>query len=195
MKVSLTSDQLSLIQGDVVEFISTKNILSIKQKDINKFDIHYALTNAHEWFMVTRTVSTTPSETDLIKEFDQILRKIDYRPKKLKVFVNPGCGKNKGKQIYENEVAPIFDLAGIETDVVVTKRGGEARETLMSCDLEGVDGVISLGGDGSYWEVATGLLERTQADAGVDLNQVDFMIRIQAGPSDSKFVNFGISLN
>jgi diacylglycerol kinase family enzyme len=40
--------------------------------------------------------------------------------------------------------------------VVVTKRGGEARETLMSCDLEGVDGVISLGGDGTYWDVATG---------------------------------------
>jgi hypothetical protein len=156
MKVSLTSDKLSLIQGDVVEFIPTKNILSIEQKGHDKINIHYAHTHGHEWSVVTRSVPLNASETDLIKEFDRILSKLNCRPKKLKVFVNPGCGKNEGKQIYEKEVAPVFDLAGIETDVTITKRGGEAKETLMSCDLEGVDGVISLGGDGTYWEVATG---------------------------------------
>jgi hypothetical protein len=182
MKVSLNSDQLSFIWGDVVEFISTKNILSLKQTGQDEINIHYAQINGHEWSVVTRTVPHTASETDLIKEFDGISSKLDCRPKKLKVFINPSCGKNKGKQIYEKEVAPVFDLAGIDSDVIVTKRGGEAKETLMSCSLEGLDGVISLGGDGSYWEVVSGLLERTQADAGVNLNQVDFIIRISAVP-------------
>jgi hypothetical protein len=62
-------------------------------------------------------------------------------------------------------------MADIETEVTVTSYGGQAREMPLSCDLDGLDGIISLGEDGTFWEVASGLLERTQADENVNMNQ------------------------
>ena len=40
------------------------------------------------------------------------------RPKRLIVFINPHSGKERGPKLYQNKVAPLFELAGITTDVV-----------------------------------------------------------------------------
>jgi ceramide kinase len=58
--------------------------------------------------------------------------------------------------IYENEVDPIFAVAGISTEVVVTRRHWEAKETLLSRDLSATDGVVVIGGDGTFSEAAQG---------------------------------------
>lgn len=41
-----------------------------------------------------------------------------YRPKRLLVYINPFGGKQQGKRIYEQKVAPIFSRASISTDVI-----------------------------------------------------------------------------
>ncbi|KAJ8245475.1 hypothetical protein GJAV_G00271140 [Gymnothorax javanicus] len=94
------------------------------------------------------------------------------RPKHLLVYINPYGGKKRGKQIYEEKVAPLFQRASISTSVIVTERANHARDHLKTdADLKKYDGVVCVGGDGMFSEVLHGLISRTQRDAGVDQNR------------------------
>uniref|UniRef100_A0A1Y1K4P4 DAGKc domain-containing protein n=3 Tax=Photinus pyralis TaxID=7054 RepID=A0A1Y1K4P4_PHOPY len=77
------------------------------------------------------------------------------------MFVNPFGGKRRGLKIYENYARPLFDLAGVDLSVVVTKKKNEIRDALEEDDkLDGVDAVVCVGGDGTAGEVFTGLILR-----------------------------------
>ncbi|XP_067915234.1 ceramide kinase isoform X4 [Heterodontus francisci] len=92
------------------------------------------------------------------------------RPKHLIVFINPFGGKRLGKQIYDDKVAPLFRLACITAEVIVTERANHARDHLLEADLEKYDGIVSVGGDGMFSEVMHGLIGRTQKNSGIDEN-------------------------
>ncbi|KAK2121831.1 hypothetical protein P7K49_003217, partial [Saguinus oedipus] len=62
------------------------------------------------------------------------------RPKHLLVFINPFGGKGQGKRIYERKVAPLFTLASITTDIIVTEHANQAKETLYEINMEKYDG-------------------------------------------------------
>ena len=64
---------------------------------------------------------------------------------------------------------PVFTLCGISTEVVVTRHFGDARENLLTRDLDGIDGIVVVGGDGTFTDIAQGLLKRTQKDSGLQL--------------------------
>ncbi|KTF74294.1 hypothetical protein cypCar_00027800, partial [Cyprinus carpio] len=65
------------------------------------------------------------------------------RPKYLLVYINPYGGKQRGKQIYDHKVAPIFSRASISTDVIVTEHANHARDHLkMEADLKKYDGAL-----------------------------------------------------
>ncbi|XP_033825822.1 ceramide kinase family protein [Periophthalmus magnuspinnatus] len=89
------------------------------------------------------------------------------RPNRLVVFINPFGGKKKGQQIYDSVVAPLFELAGISSHVIVTHRANQARDYLLKKDLTGFDGVVCVGGDGMFSEILHGLIGRTQQEAGL----------------------------
>ncbi|CAB1323499.1 unnamed protein product, partial [Coregonus sp. 'balchen'] len=76
------------------------------------------------------------------------LAALTSRPKHLLVYINPYGGKQQGKCIYEQKVAPLFTCASISTDVIV----------------------VCVGGDGMFSEIVHGLVSRTQRDNGVDQN-------------------------
>ncbi|XP_048466364.1 ceramide kinase isoform X2 [Rhincodon typus] len=92
------------------------------------------------------------------------------RPKHLIVFINPFGGKQLGKQIYYDKVAPLFRLACITAEVIVTERANHARDHLLEADLAKYDGIVSVGGDGMFSEVMHGLISRTQKNLGIDEN-------------------------
>ncbi|XP_061770458.1 ceramide kinase isoform X1 [Nerophis ophidion] len=101
---------------------------------------------------------------------DQLSLQTD-RPKSLLVYVNPFGGKRQGKCIYDQKVAPLFSRACISTDVIVTERANHARDHLKSeANLDKYDGVVCVGGDGTFSEILHGLVARTQMDHGVDPN-------------------------
>ncbi|KAJ8249890.1 hypothetical protein COCON_G00231060 [Conger conger] len=100
------------------------------------------------------------------------LSKLTGRPRHLLVYINPHGGRGRGKQIYEEKVAPLFSRASISASVIVTERANHARDHLKTdADLKKYDGVVCVGGDGMFSEVLHGLVSRTQRDAGVDQNR------------------------
>ncbi|XP_003783153.1 ceramide kinase [Otolemur garnettii] len=99
-----------------------------------------------------------------------MLETLTSRPKHLLVFINPFGGKGKGKRIYEQKVAPLFTLASITTEIIVTEHANQATETLYEINLDKYDGIVCVGGDGMFSEVLHGLVGRTQRSAGVDQN-------------------------
>ena len=42
------------------------------------------------------------------------------RPKRLLILLNPASGKFKGQEIYEKVAAPLFEMAGVETNIIGT---------------------------------------------------------------------------
>ncbi|XP_072333670.1 ceramide kinase-like protein isoform X2 [Scyliorhinus torazame] len=92
------------------------------------------------------------------------------RPKFLKIIINPHSHKKEAKQVYYEQVAPLFKLADIKTDITITEHEGHAFSVLKECDIQAFDGVVCVGGDGTASEVAHGLLLRAQTDARRDID-------------------------
>ncbi|ELU05072.1 hypothetical protein CAPTEDRAFT_229384 [Capitella teleta] len=102
-----------------------------------------------------------------------ITEKETQRPKSLLVIINPVSGQKKGQSVFANQVQPLFTLAGIKTEVIVSKSETHAKEILESYDISSIDGVVSVGGDGMYTQVINALVHRTAKDRGLDLNDIE----------------------
>ncbi|XP_064420108.1 ceramide kinase-like protein [Latimeria chalumnae] len=111
------------------------------------------------------------------RHIKDILNGFQNRPKSLKVIVNPHSHKKESTQIYHEHIAPLFKLADIKTDITITEYEGHALSLLKECDLQDVEGVVCVGGDGSASEVAHGLLLRAQMDAGRDTDSIFTPVR------------------
>ncbi|XP_075567448.1 ceramide kinase-like protein [Pelecanus crispus] len=111
------------------------------------------------------------------RHLKEILNGFQNRPKSLKVFVNPSSHKREATRVYYEQVAPLFKLADIKTDVTVTEYEGHALSVLKECKLQAFDGVVCVGGDGSVSEVAHGLLLKAQIDAGKDTDYIPTPVR------------------
>ncbi|KAM9528753.1 ceramide kinase-like [Salvelinus alpinus] len=106
------------------------------------------------------------SEGALRQQWIQTIREqltaLTSRPKHLLVYINPYGGKQQGKCIYEQKVAPLFACASISTDVIVTEHANHARDHLKTeAELKKYDGVVCVGGDGMFSEIVHGLVSNT----------------------------------
>ncbi|WFB34603.1 diacylglycerol kinase family lipid kinase [Kiritimatiellota bacterium B12222] len=75
------------------------------------------------------------------------------------VILNPHSGKGKGCEALDLFKAVALHK-GVTHEVFTTQRAGDAVTFLQQHTLEGVDAIISIGGDGSLNEVVNGLLRR-----------------------------------
>ncbi|KAM4859174.1 ceramide kinase-like protein isoform 2-T2 [Thomomys bottae] len=113
------------------------------------------------------------------RQLESILAGFSNRPKSLKILLNPQSHKKEALHIYYEKVEPLLKLAGVSTDVTITEYEGHAVSLLKECELQGFDGVVCVGGDGSASEVAHALLLRAQESAGVEADQVLHPVRAQ----------------
>ncbi|XP_006820582.1 ceramide kinase-like [Saccoglossus kowalevskii] len=150
------------------------NTIELLPKKSNVFSVYMIKRNGrHKW--KDRKVSfhcrDSSCANDWIENINRTINKQDVsRPQRLLVFINPVGGKGKGCKIYREKVAPLFELAGIVTEVIVTERSNHAKDILQEKELHKIDGVISVSGDGMASEVVNGLLLRAQKDAGINFN-------------------------
>uniref|UniRef100_UPI00358DE2B9 ceramide kinase isoform X2 n=1 Tax=Myxine glutinosa TaxID=7769 RepID=UPI00358DE2B9 len=90
----------------------------------------------------------------------------NVRPQRLLVFINPVGGRCRGEEIYRRHVDPIFKLAGIDTDIVVTQQANHAKDYILNNNIEAFDGILSVGGDGTFSEIMHGVIEKAQDHVG-----------------------------
>jgi len=138
--------------------------------------IHYAVHTKDRKRMKLKQVSLRQDDPDVVGRWGTLLAEKlggQGRPSRLLVFINPFGGKGRGKQLWEEQVAPLCKLAGVSTRLVVTERAGHAQHMLQTVSLAEFDGVISVGGDGMFAEVFNGVLQRSAKDFGVDLDDRD----------------------
>lgn len=74
---------------------------------------------------------------------------------KIHVVINPASGQN---QPILNVLNDVFHKAGVEWDISITHKGGDATRQARDAAQSGADLVAAYGGDGTQMEVANGLL-------------------------------------
>ena len=85
------------------------------------------------------------------------------------IIVNPFSGKKKGLNILKN-IESILDTKGFSYDTHITKNSGDASSLTQTLNISKYDGIIMIGGDGTFHEIVNGMMTRkdnTQIPIGI----------------------------
>lgn len=116
------------------------------------------------------------------------------RPKNILLFLNPYGGKQKAFSLFEKYAKPLFKLAHVDINLIITQRAQQIYDIMTSqtINLNNYDGVVCCGGDGTFAELFNGLVYRTMIDKGMDINQPPYLPKpsipigiIPAGSTDT----------
>ena len=80
--------------------------------------------------------------------------------RRLYVLVNPRSGPGKALQIWQKDLLPLLQEAGVSATLVITEKEGHATELVQSIAVEDWDGLIIVSGDGLLYEVINGIMLR-----------------------------------
>lgn len=80
---------------------------------------------------------------------------MDLPYKRIQVIINPASG---GDKPILNTLNDVLQPAGVDWDISITHKGGDAARLAAEAAAAGVDLVAGYGGDGTQMEVANGLL-------------------------------------
>lgn len=90
------------------------------------------------------------------------IKRYQGRPKTLLFLLNPHGGSKKASSVYEQNVLPILEKAQIKHSTHMTKYRGHAKDiinNLTKGELEELDGIVAVGGDGLFHEIVNALLK------------------------------------
>ena len=76
------------------------------------------------------------------------------------IITNPISGKKKSINILNKQVIPYLKKKQINFESFITEYPSHARERINICNLDDIDNIIVLGGDGTMHEVINGMLSR-----------------------------------
>lgn len=158
-------------QLPVCDIISVKQSKNKNKNDIPKsFIIYYARRKTKNdkrnvWRQYSITFSNAESRIICIwvNVLNDIIKR-QNRPKKLLLFVNPFGGKKKAMTIFEKYGKPLFEMGNIDINVIVSQRQNQIYDFILSQSLNGYDGIVCVGGDGTFSEVINGLIQKTMKD-------------------------------
>ncbi|TFJ84318.1 hypothetical protein NSK_004309 [Nannochloropsis salina CCMP1776] len=80
-----------------------------------------------------------------------------WRRRRLIVVINPAAGRGQSQAVYTSVVAPMLEQAGVEHELVVTRKAQEAKSLMHNLNTEAWDCVVAIGGDGLLSEIVQGL--------------------------------------
>eukprot|EP00698_Gefionella_okellyi_P023838 TRINITY_DN8256_c0_g1_i1.p1 TRINITY_DN8256_c0_g1~~TRINITY_DN8256_c0_g1_i1.p1 ORF type:complete len:600 (-),score=113.94 TRINITY_DN8256_c0_g1_i1:50-1849(-) len=82
-------------------------------------------------------------------------------PRRVAVMINPFGGTGKAVEIFQNQVRPLWERAGLEITVLVTRYAGHATDIGRTIDLDTVDILATVSGDGLMHETVQGIMQRS----------------------------------
>lgn len=100
------------------------------------------------------------------------------------MFVNPFGGKRQARRTWTKLAEPILSAAGVQCDLVETQHQGHAEELVCGLTLEQLqelDGIVAVGGDGLFAELLTAVLRHKHLTAALQLR----LGHIPAGSTDA----------
>ncbi|XP_068141198.1 sphingosine kinase 1 [Drosophila tropicalis] len=82
--------------------------------------------------------------------------------KQLLILLNPKSGSGKGRELFQKQVAPLLREAEAQYDLQITTHPNYAQEFVRTNKnlLERYSGIVVASGDGLFYEVLNGLMER-----------------------------------
>lgn len=96
------------------------------------------------------------------------------RYKRVRVILNPHGGKGDAQQLFNQRVLPLFQIAGIQCDLEITKYAGtplsslqtkaNAKDMALTHEPDKYEGVLLVSGDGLVNEFVNGLMQRLPVD-------------------------------
>lgn len=83
-------------------------------------------------------------------------------PQKLRicVLINPFSGTKKARKIFDKYAYPVLRYGHLDLTIVETQFSGHARKFAQEVDINSIDGIVCVSGDGLVWEVLNGLMSR-----------------------------------
>uniref|UniRef100_A0A182JXQ6 uS12 prolyl 3-hydroxylase n=1 Tax=Anopheles christyi TaxID=43041 RepID=A0A182JXQ6_9DIPT len=170
----------------------------IQTGNFNYLIIHYAAVvcvKTNRWRV--RSVALYNSEHRLVELWYNRLSsdlRDQNRPKNLLLFLNPYGGKKNALALYERFAKPLFRLAEVDINLIITQRAQQIYDivTSKSIVLDNYDGLVCCGGDGTFAELFNGLVTRTMLDRGIDIKRPSYLPKpnipigvIPAGSTDT----------
>ncbi|XP_048772649.1 uncharacterized protein LOC125678315 isoform X1 [Ostrea edulis] len=92
------------------------------------------------------------------------------RPKRVLLMINPNGGDRTARKDFTDIVEPVFRLSGMSMDIIFSEYPGHLIDVTKYYDFTKTDGIVLLGGDGTYHEVLNVLMKKKQEEQGVDFN-------------------------
>ncbi|KAL6778110.1 hypothetical protein ACKKBG_A16955 [Auxenochlorella protothecoides x Auxenochlorella symbiontica] len=109
-------------------------------------------------------------------------------PRRLLVVINPVSGRGRGQALFNKEVQPLLEAAGIQARVVCTTSKGHATELVTGQRPDQIDAIAVVGGDGTVFEVLQGMLNRPDWEAARQLP----LVQIPAGSGNGLAASTGL---
>ena len=81
-------------------------------------------------------------------------------PLRIVAIINPASGRGNAVSIYNTRVKPILENSGANVVSHITEGRGHATRIIQTIKPSEVDVILSLGGDGTMFEVLQGILQR-----------------------------------
>ncbi|XP_048772601.2 uncharacterized protein LOC125678295 [Ostrea edulis] len=103
-------------------------------------------------------------------DLSEKIAKETKRPKRVVVMINPNGGDRAGRKDFRDIVEPVFRLSGMSMDIIFSKHPRHLIAVTKNYDFTHTDGIVLLGGDGTYHEVLNVLMRKRQEEQGVDIN-------------------------
>uniref|UniRef100_A0A915EK75 DAGKc domain-containing protein n=1 Tax=Ditylenchus dipsaci TaxID=166011 RepID=A0A915EK75_9BILA len=175
--LSVRSTRVKLNSDGLPKTISVEG--GVKEAAPNALYIYYTYRrNVYHWRVREAALffTTTTEKKHWSDLLSAALRVIPQRPKNLLVFINPFGGKGKADDIYSKKIEPLFQLVGVQPEVIKTERANHAFDVLKQLDQESweaIDGIVSVGGDGLFNEVLSSAVVRTQEENSKDIADVN----------------------
>jgi sphingosine kinase len=181
----LKKDCLIWVDGEGEKFLDLNDVVGVTSdpSNLNKFTVNaYHLTRVNKFSQKTQRrlqeyhfICPNPeTRSRWVRAIHNHLSGLEpenqtiAQPRYLYIFVNPRSGKKKSLEIF-HRVLPLLERSHLRFTIKITNAAGQIKEILQTLDISDLDGIVSIGGDGTIYEVINGLMARKDWEKAISL--------------------------